>query len=129
MVVTVISGSVTYVDVLRRALAFMESDKFFGDGVIWHKFVYAAKIRFPDPFKYVIFDESDPERPYSQQAEHALHVLTQSGYLSAGNPSYRYLQMDGDQRETALKRKAEAFEDLEDSLKKFSEEVRGLLVP
>ncbi len=104
---------VDYIDVLRWALGRSDQSRFSGDTTAWHRFVLRAKDQYPELFKYVTFDQRDPERPYSEQAEHALHVLAQSGIVTKGNPSFRFMWMDDEQRRAALERNQARLADYE----------------
>ena len=117
----------TYVDLLGWALATTEQGKFAGEPAKWHGFVHSAKKLYPELFQYVLFDLRDPARPFSDEAAHALHVLAQAGVLSVGNPSYRFLQMDDEQRLAALTNKVEELGKHKDTVERLAEMAKEQL--
>ncbi len=102
---------VTYVDLLRWALAGSTRQRFSAEPVKWHQFVFEAKEAFPAAFKHVIFDLRDESRPFSDQADHALHVFAQAGTLSVSNPTFGFILMAEEQKRAALAAKADDFEE------------------
>lgn len=119
----------TYVDLLAWALAHAKRTDFTSDERKWQLFVYRAKEQAPNLFEFVYFDESLPDAPYSIQAEHARHVLTQAEMMSHPNLAHRVTVMNRKQKDLAKSLKPEARKTYASTIRRLAAVADDLLEP